>query len=250
LGVPAFCTVVHTRSDPHLPSNIAFSFSPLESVTFEPGSKLREIESGGFCGCELLKEICIPASVTKLNAASFPRSRNGQIEIEHGNEHFAMSGDFLTTFDGHWIIRYCGTGSELAIGDEIETICEYCFAFSSSIVFVSFGPLSKLSSIEIRAFWMCSELKTISIPASVTFLGNHCFDGSTSLRAIVFLRWFQIGFHPVSCVFRVLWTGIDSASLVCQTTGNWLFLFMLETYEFVRLPRLTGLFFIHSAVID
>jgi hypothetical protein len=165
---------------------MALEFSQLESLTFEPGSKLREIESGAFCGCELLQEICIPTSVQKLSAASFPRSRHCRIELEPGNRYFEMVGDFLMRLTFNSIVRYCGTGSEVGIGDEIAKIEEYCFAFCESLRSLSFGSMSHLSAIEARAFWMCQKLESIAIPSPALFLGEHCFDACTSLQTVAF----------------------------------------------------------------
>jgi hypothetical protein len=46
-------------------------YSPLESVTFEPGSKLRELEDCAFSDCPSLRSICIPKSVQKMDGSCF-----------------------------------------------------------------------------------------------------------------------------------------------------------------------------------
>jgi hypothetical protein len=165
----------YTVSD-RWPGRRASESSLLESVAFQPGSKLREIESGAFCGCDRLKRICVRASVEKMNAASFPRSQNCRIALESGNRYFAIRGAFLMNFKGDRLVRYCGTSSEVVIGEEIEYIGKECFSFCKSIHFVRFGPMSRLSSIESRAFWSCANLETISIPSPVTLIGKCCFD--------------------------------------------------------------------------
>jgi hypothetical protein len=69
------------------------SRTPLKTVTFEAGSHLREIAPDAFSGCLRLERICIPASVEKLGALSFPALPLFQIEIEHSNPYFAEKGD-------------------------------------------------------------------------------------------------------------------------------------------------------------
>jgi hypothetical protein len=174
------------------------STSGLENVTFEPGSQLREIEVGGFYGCESVKHLCIPASVETMSAASLPTSRKVRIEIETGNRYFYMNGDFLMHLDDSRLCRYCGTASEVTIADEIEQLEEYCFGscelvFEAECLFtfesvrcVKFGSMSKLSSIEESAFSCCRNLETITIPASVRFIGEQCFESCDSLRTVSF----------------------------------------------------------------
>jgi hypothetical protein len=120
------------------------AFYQLQHVTFEPGSRLQHIGEGTFYGCEFLQQICIPASVEKLNAASLPRSRNCRIEVDNGNRYFRMEGAFLRYSNKCWIVRYCGTASEVTIPDEVESIGEYCFVCCQSIRLVRFGSMSKL----------------------------------------------------------------------------------------------------------
>jgi hypothetical protein len=164
-------------------------FSPapgLETVTFEPGSKLREIEPDAFDRCDSLKRLQIPASVEKMTGGSFPDSGDCHIEIEPGNRYFGWVGDFVMNLSHPDLLRYYGTGSEITISDEIEKIDDCCFRFRHSIDFVRFGSLPRLSSIGILAFADCTNLKSISIPASVESLGDLCFRRCESLQIVSF----------------------------------------------------------------
>jgi hypothetical protein len=157
----------------------------LKVVRFEAGSKLREIESDAFYGCFLLRELTIPASVEKMSGASLPEGKC-VLKLEPGNEHFGRQGDFLVDLKHPWILRYLGSDSDITIGDEIEKIDQSCFYFGHSICSVTFGPDSKLRSIESLAFYDCLKLKSIDIPSSVTFLGNGCFSSCSRLRSVSF----------------------------------------------------------------
>jgi hypothetical protein len=61
-----------------------------EAVTFEPGSKLRELESDAFANCDFLKRLRIPGSVEKMTGASLPdiaKSKSRiQIHISSGTD--------------------------------------------------------------------------------------------------------------------------------------------------------------------
>jgi hypothetical protein len=173
--------------------------TPLEHVTFEPGSQLREIESGAFSGCNALKGLRIPASVETMTArslppAAFPVFSGGQIEIDPGNQHFGQSNGFLIDFPNHSILRYSGNDREVVIGDEIEKLDEDCFYASKKLRIVHFGQQSHLRAIETAAFRNCWALKSITIPSPVTFIGDFCFMGVGLLASVTFcpgsqLKW-------------------------------------------------------------
>jgi hypothetical protein len=163
----------------------SFTISHLETVTFERGSKLREIEPGAFLNCYRLKQICIPSSVEKMTGDSFPDVKC-RIELEDGNQHFAENRGFLIDLNHHSILRYLQREREVKIPDEIEQIDMNCFQGCHSVYSVTFGPLSRLYRIERAAFWFCTYLKVINIPSSVTFLGDGCLGNCYCLQSVTF----------------------------------------------------------------
>jgi hypothetical protein len=195
-GIFSFCTSLKSLSVPPSvevfgpcfqgPNPVRIQHVRVESVTFERGSKLREIEPLALNSCTSLTHLLIPASVEKMNANSFPRSRSIQLELEPGNRNFAINDNFLMDF-GHrrLILCFCAV-SEISIPDEIETIGESCFDSCHSIRSVSFGPNSKLSSIEQQAFFYCTRLGEITLPSATTFLGAECFLGCYGLETVAF----------------------------------------------------------------
>jgi hypothetical protein len=166
-------------------SDVNSAISPLVNLTFERGSKLREIAPNALSGCFDLSEFCIPASVEKLKGLSLPPARLCVVEVESGNIYFHRAGDFIMSSNERCLVRYFGNDSEVKIGDEIETIDDGCF-LRSVIAVVRFGPESKLSSIGVDAFFYCARLKMIALPSSVTVLGNSCFQACESLATVAF----------------------------------------------------------------
>jgi hypothetical protein len=160
-------------------------YSFLETVTFEPKSKLREIAAGAFAYCEYLKKLVIPASVEKMSGASLP-DEVCQIELESGNPHFEVHSDFLIDLKHHFILRYLGRASDIPIPDEIEKIDDGCFRDCKWVSQVRFGPSARLSSIGRNAFYSCKGVKVINIPSSVTCLGDYCFGNCESLHTVTF----------------------------------------------------------------
>jgi hypothetical protein len=158
----------------------------VRSLEFEAGSHLREIERTALSGCHELQNLCIPASVEKLEGGSLPMSRTCRIELASGNPSFARQGDFLIDLNHHSILRYFGSGAEVEIPGDIETIADGCFCDCRTLCSVEWGPSPRLTSIGALAFQDCSRLNMITIPSSVTFLGRFCFCECRFLDTVVF----------------------------------------------------------------
>jgi hypothetical protein len=169
--------------------------SPITNLTFERGSKLREIEADAFSGCLSLRKFCIPASVELLTGLSLPPSGRCIVEVEKGNRYFQRRGDFVMSSNDHCIVRYFGRELELRIADDIEKIGDGCFRFCE-IVSLEFGYESKVSSIGSQAFRHCEKLERISIPSSVMVLGASSFASCKSLQTVHFCAGSRLDMIP------------------------------------------------------
>jgi hypothetical protein len=177
----------------------------VKTITFERGSKLREIEPDALCGCLDLARFHIPASVEKMTARSLPPSDRCRITIAKRNRYFKKKGTFLIDLKQHHILRYLGKGPVVLIPDEMELIGDDCFRNRESIRFVRFGLMSKLTSIGEWAFAHCTRVQTIALPSSVKFLGERCFLGCRQLQTFAFC--------PGSEIVRI----DDSAFYLCSS---------------------------------
>jgi hypothetical protein len=158
----------------------------LETVTFEPDSKLQTIEPFAFSGCLALQSICLPASVETLDGSCFSQTGLRRIELEPGNRFFAIAGDFLVDIQQVSLIRYFGSGPDVVIPANFEKIGSWCFGHCSSISSIAFAPNSKLTEICSDAFTGCRDLQSIYLPPSVLTLGEHCFLACESLQTVSF----------------------------------------------------------------
>jgi hypothetical protein len=158
----------------------------LESLNFESGSKLTEIGDTAFFQCERLRSICLPASVSKIDAETFGGSNFSVIEVESGNTNFCIRGHLLLDFAEVSIVFYFGTEKEIQIPDEIETIARYSFSYRWSIRSVLFGAESKLSLIETAAFVDNCSLNVLHLPSLVREIGDRAFFGCVELHSVTF----------------------------------------------------------------
>jgi hypothetical protein len=157
--------------------------SGVEIITFERGSKLREIAPDAFAGCRTLRRLVIPASVEKMIWSSLPESRNCRPEIENGNPYFEVKDPFVVDLKRHAILRYYGYGSQVTIPPEIEQIDESCFRDCAFLQTLSFAGKSKLERISPLAFAECTSLHNILLPPSVKTLSRRCFHRCVDLES-------------------------------------------------------------------
>jgi hypothetical protein len=211
----------HLFIDPDQPSDQHH----VETVTFEPGSKLREIEDLAFLGCDCLKRFRIPASVEKIYGMSFGDCGLETIEIESGNKCYQISDSFITDLTGTQIIRYFGRASEVEIPDNIEIIGTESFFCCRSIHQILFGANSRLRLIESCAFEECDELESICIPRLVSEIGVQAFS---SMSTVSFCVDSQLTRIP-RCAFEGSY--LESIALPLSVE-------IIETCGFLRCARL------------
>ena len=146
--------------------NAFYGCSGLESITFAEGSQLTTIGYKAFEGCTSLTSITIPASVTKINDEAFFSCTNlVVIVVEEGN----------TVYDSR-------NNCNAIIETETNTLIVGCK--NTTIP-------NTVTTIDSGAFRNCTSLTSITIPASVIYIGNTAFFGS-GLESITFAEGSQL----------------------------------------------------------
>lgn len=120
---------------------------------------VRLLEEGCFSGCLALKELHIPAN-TGLNGRAFiglpPETK---ITIDEGNAA-CIDGDAICSKDGQRFIRLRSDVEEFQVKDGVKII-------------------------EWSAFYPCTKLKKLVLPASIEKIDDFAFGGCISLTTIV-----------------------------------------------------------------
>jgi hypothetical protein len=102
--------------------------SRLSDVAFESDSRLARIEKAAFLDCRSLSSICFPSSLCQLDDFALLGVRLQYIALADGNDHFTVIPPFLMDADYVSIHKYCGTATEVTVGQAIETLCCDSFA--------------------------------------------------------------------------------------------------------------------------
>ena len=147
----------------------------LREVIFEGESQLESIVDLAFYECTSLAEIDLPDTLTSIGTEAFYSSGLTSITIPAGVNYLGRS-----------VFKNCAALESVVIGDnsQLEIIDEAMFYQCIALESIDFGENSKISYIATYAFGECTSLTEISIPDSVTTMGNYVFANNSELTAV------------------------------------------------------------------
>ena len=200
------CTNLTSVTIPNTVDSIgewAFAYSTnLGSVTL--GSAVTTIGYGAFYGCTGLSLLVIPDSLTTIgsHAFSIPNCHVSAVSIPNtvttiGDHAFSGWGDLTTltiprsvTYIGDWAFAAC---TSLATVNFYADSCTYMGSttapvFDNDIHIQTLHIGNTVKTIPANAFYGCSGIGTVTIPASVSSIGSHAFAGCSGLTSITAKR--------------------------------------------------------------
>ncbi len=175
--------------------NYAFSENILlKSVTFLGGSALNEVGDYAFNNCIALKAYNnAKAMTTRIGACAFYNCISmNELTINEfalkdigvnafwkvGNNVLATETNINMHIIGNILLEYNGSEQRVTIPENIVLIYNSAFAGNTHINEVVFASERNLQSINDMAFFGCTNLKTVSFPSSISFVGDNVMDGT------------------------------------------------------------------------
>ncbi len=177
----------------------AFENTVINSVEFEEGSKLETIGEWAFKGCNNLKSIIIPASVTTIGAYAFSGCNNlTSVTFEEGSKLGTLDTSFYDSGITEFTIpknvkkiesiAFMNLSSLKSVRFEddsnVTNLPYHLFAGCYNLTTVDFGENSKIQTIEYSVFEKCVKLTAVDIPQSVTKIGDWAFRGCKAIKSI------------------------------------------------------------------
>ena len=152
---------------------------------------VRYIGSGAFYGVEL-KEVYFPDSVEELcDSGSFSY---GCFEDTKTLQHVYFGQNSKLKSIGNRVFNNTGLVSVI-IPASVTNIGE-SFRGCQNLEQVTFSAASKLQTIKDRAFDYCESLKSFSVPAGVTEIGNYAFSECGALSEFTFADGIKLNKIP------------------------------------------------------
>lgn len=157
-------------------SSGGFESSYIETISLAKG--LERLESDAFYDCKFLKRVCIPEVLEELQHSTFVACPSlKEVIIPENIPETALYSTFAE----------CISLRSIKIPSNITELVG-TFSTCPSLVSVTFDDDSKLHTIARYAFYGCSSLESITIPAGVNQITSHdAISGCTSLTSITFL---------------------------------------------------------------
>ncbi|MBQ8356804.1 MAG: leucine-rich repeat protein [Clostridia bacterium] len=159
-------------------SNMFANCTGLTSVTIPAG--VTSIGEAAFSGCTGLTSITIPANVVSIGYGAFSGCK-ALTEINYNATALEAMSGYHRTFDE---AGKGGEGITVYIGANVTVIPANLFVGVSNIVSVVFAQDSVCESIGDSAFYNCTNLANMTIPASVVSIGEQAFRGCVGLTEV------------------------------------------------------------------
>ena len=171
-------SVVVPKGVMSISSNAFLNCIDLESITI-PGS-LSYIDGSAFTNCNKLKKVYISDLAAWCNGfgsyrcpfSGFDLYLNGELLTE------VIIPDSVTKI-GNYAFANCKSIVNVTIPESVTTIGDSAFSHCENLTDIEIPD--GVTSIGSSVFESCSSLKSITIPGSISQIDNYSFDGCSSL---------------------------------------------------------------------
>lgn len=155
--------------------------------------KVKNIGNNAFFNCKKLNKVSISnlKSWFEINFYSEYSNHHSSNPLYYGH-HLYVDDKEVTEIDipssviqiNERVLVGASSITSITIPESVETIGNYAFGWCTGLTSLKFKNNSQLTSIGDYAFFNCSELKSITIPNSVTSMGSCLFLNCSGLVSV------------------------------------------------------------------
>lgn len=187
-----------------VPAYLFYNVSSLTEIVYAENCSMKEIGQYAFYGCSGLNEIVVVDTVEKIGTYAFAACRNvkeitvGKNVSIFGNRAFygatsldTLNYNAINASDGTSGSDIFGTGEKtqeftVNISAETARVPAYAFYANENLKEVAFSGKTALTEIGREAFYKCTALAAITLPASLETIGEKAFAEAKMLGSVNF----------------------------------------------------------------
>lgn len=181
----------------------AFTGTPVQYLTFSPGSQLQTIECYAFQNCKSLQEVDLPEGLFTIGHAAFDQCSAIKRVVMPNSvtavRAYAFQGctsmtsirfsDALTEIR-EWVCNDCYALADVHLPVALERINIEAFRDNTSLRHIDLPET--LNTIVRVAFYNCG-LDSLKLPIGLQWLGTEAFDNCANLKYIEFPSYIERG---------------------------------------------------------
>lgn len=137
-----------------------------------------------FTYCKSLESLCIPANVADIGESVFSGcSKLSSLTVDKDNKYFCVEDGILYSADlSKLVVCLPYKTGALTVNSKVRVLGDNAFYNCSGLTAITMP--AQLQYINLAVFVGCSSLTTLNIPASVVSVGYGSFTGCTNLASI------------------------------------------------------------------
>ena len=176
----------------HIPSYItsigAYAFSQTNISYIDLPESVKNILTSCFEGCKELRSITLPENL-EIVGDQFVSNCPSLESINSTSPNFIVEGGALFNSDRSEIIAFpvASQTKYFYIPEKVTKILPCAFYGATNLIYVLI-PEGEITEIGYRSFANCTKLTTISLPSSITIVGEEAFLGCISLKCNVIVN--------------------------------------------------------------
>ena len=167
---------------------LMFYFAGRDDESYEIPGGIEGIENYTFYGCDKLKSITFPQSLTFIAGSAFEGC--GNLEALHGSHVTSDNKGFVSNGKLQFLVP--AIDDDFVVPDDVTALGDNLFGNRQTLRSVTMGD--QVTTIGNYAFAYAPALKTITLSANLASIGYNPFLGSDALESIYFR-----GVTPPTC---------------------------------------------------